>query len=369
MKPSRIVVKLGTSTITAGSSKISYPGLLDLARQVSALRQMGNEVILISSGAIAAGREILTQKNLSGQISAKQMLAAIGQSKLMGIYTQIFGMYDQLVGQVLLTKDDLLDRRRYLNARNTLNAMLAYEVIPIINENDTVASEEIRFGDNDNLSALVANVLEADLLILLTDQDGLYTGDPRSDPNARMITEVSSEHIPEELWQAAGGSVSGLGTGGMFTKLSAADLARKSGVTVFIANGRTPDILLKIVKGEATGTKFFPSNSKLESRKRYMLAGVQASTGILYIDQGAEKAINKGGSLLPVGITRIAGEFERGDIVRVRSAKLKEIAIGITNYSFSDLEKIYGKNSGLIEEIIGYSYGDEVIHHNNMMLV
>jgi glutamate 5-kinase len=369
MESTRIIVKLGTSTITAGSAKISYPGLIDLARQVSFLKQAGYEIVLISSGAIAAGREILAQKTLPRQIPAKQMLAAIGQSKLMGIYTQIFNMYDLMVGQVLLTKDDLLDRRRYLNARNTLNAMLAYNVIPIINENDTVATEEIRFGDNDNLSALVANVLEADLLILLTDQDGLYSGDPRSDPDARMIDEVSTEHIPDELWQAAGGSISGLGTGGMFTKLSAADLARKSGATVFIANGRTPDILLEIVNNRAKGTKFHPSNSTLESRKRYMLAGVQATTGILYIDQGAEKAIKKGGSLLPVGISKVAGDFERGDIVRVRSVKLKEIAIGISNYSSADLHKISGKNSSLIEDIIGFSYGDEVIHHNNMMLV
>lgn len=369
MSSKRIVIKLGTSTITAGSAKISYPGLIDLARQVSVLRRMGHEVIIISSGAIAAGREILAQKDLPRQIPAKQMLAAIGQSKLMGIYTQIFGMYDQIVGQVLLTKDDLLDRRRYLNARNTLDALLSYRVIPVINENDTVATEEIRFGDNDNLSALVTNVLEADLLILLTDQDGLYTSDPRSDPQARMISEVATEHIPEDLWQAAGGSVSGLGTGGMHTKLSAADLARKSGATVFIANGNTPDIIINIVNGTARGTKFLPSNSTLESRKRYMLAGVQASTGILYIDPGAEKAIKKGGSLLPVGLVKIAGSFERGDIVRVRSAKLQEIAIGITNYSSGDLERIQGKNSTLIEEIVGYSYGDEAIHHNNMMLV
>ena len=193
MSSKRIVIKLGTSTITAGSTKISYPGLIDLARQVSVLRRMSHEVIIISSGAIAAGREILMQKDLPRQIPAKQMLAAIGQSKLMGIYTQIFGMYDQIVGQVLLTKDDLLDRRRYLNARNTLNALLSYRVIPIINENDTVATEEIRFGDNDNLSALVTNVLEADLLILLTDQDGLYTSDPRTDPQAKMISEVAAE--------------------------------------------------------------------------------------------------------------------------------------------------------------------------------
>lgn len=365
----RIIIKLGTSTLTAGSKNISLPRLLDLVKEVAYLHSQGYELILVSSGAIATGREALNYPALDKHVPAKQMLSAIGQSRLMEIYNKLFQMYDITVGQVLLTRDDLLSRRRYLNARNTLEALLAYGVIPIINENDTITTEEIRFGDNDNLSALVANLVEADLLVMMTDQDGLFTGDPRTDKTARLVEEISEPEIPSELLKAAGGSGSGLGTGGMETKLAAADLARRSGTTVVIANGTKPELLRPITAGEAVGTRFLPMISTLESRKRYILANAQASSGMIKVDQGALQALKRGGSLLPVGIKEIAGNFERGDIVRVVSLKGKEVALGIVNYGDHDMNLIAGQQSDHIESILGYTYGDEVIHRNNMMLM
>jgi glutamate 5-kinase len=233
----RIVIKLGTSSLTNGTTHIAPPFLIDLARQVSQLQTNGHQVVLVSSGAMAAGREKLNFPRLPKDMPAKQMLAAIGQPRLMALYEQIFGLYGMVVAQILLTRADLSHRRRYLNARNTLVALLMQNVIPIINENDTVATEEIRVGDNDNLSALAANLIDADTLILLTDQDGLFTADPRSNPNAELVQTISDEHIPETVWQSAGGTKSGLGTGGMLTKIQAADLARRSGTSCIIANG------------------------------------------------------------------------------------------------------------------------------------
>jgi glutamate 5-kinase len=364
----RIIVKLGTSTLTAGTPRISPPHLVDIVRQVSYLHANGCQVILVSSGAIAAGREALNFPELPKFIPSKQMLAAIGQPRLMSLYTQLFSIYDETVAQVLLTREDLSDRRRYLNARNTLEALLAHRVIPVINENDTVAIEEIRFGDNDSLSAQVASLVEADLLVLLTDQAGLYTSDPRRDAHAKLITRVETPTIPDELWQSAGGSNSGLGTGGMDTKLHAADLARRSGTVVVIARGNDPDILVRIANGEAPGTTIQPVVTKLESRKRYLLAGSHAS-GILTIDEGAAHALNQGGSLLPVGVVEISGKFDRGDSVRVKDASGKEIAIGLVNYPAKDLNRLCRHQSSEIETLLGYTFGDEVIHRNNLLLL
>ena len=254
----RIVVKLGTSTLTGGSPRLSPPRLVELVGQMAALAASGCQLVVVSSGAIAAGRERLNYPNLPKDIPAKQMLAAVGQPRLMALYEQLFGLYGLTVAQVLLTRADLSDRRRYLNSRNTLKALLAQGAIPIINENDTVATEEIRLGDNDNLSALVCNLIEADLLAILTDQPGLFTADPRHDPSASLISEVNTPEIPEELWRAAGGTSTGLGTGGMITKLQAADLARRSGAMVVIAQGGLPAVLLRLVGGEALGTRFHP---------------------------------------------------------------------------------------------------------------
>lgn len=366
----RIVVKLGTSTLTNGEKKLSHPRLVDLARQVCALQSAGRQVVLVSSGAIAAGRETLGYPALPRYLPAKQMLAAVGQPRLMAVYAQYFSIYGAHVSQVLLTRADLADRRRYLNARNTLEALLHQHVIPIINENDTVATEEIRIGDNDNLSALVANLLEADLLLLLTDQDGLYTADPRSNPEARLIRTVEAGPFPDELWQAAGGSGTGLGTGGMVTKLQAADLARHAGTTVVIARGSEPDVLLRLAGGEELGTRVLPAINKLEGRKRYILSGSHSGiVGELVVDAGAARALAHGGSLLPAGLLGVTGEFERGDTVRVSGPAGRQIAAGLSSYSSADLILLCGRQSGEIESILGYTFGDEVIHRNNMVLV
>jgi glutamate 5-kinase len=364
----RIVIKLGTSTLTAGTTHLSPPRLVDLVRQMSHLRAHGIDVIVVTSGAIAVGRERLNFPLLQKDIPAKQMLAAIGQPRLMAIYEQLFGLYGLMVAQVLLTRTDLSHRRSYLNSRSTLVALLGQGIIPIVNENDTVATEEIRVGDNDNLSALVANLIEADLLLLLTDQPGLFTADPRSDPSARLITRVDSPVIPEALWLAAGGSANSLGTGGMITKLQAADLARRSGATVIIARGGDPDIITRLVNGEDLGTCFHPVATAVESRKRYLLAGNQA-TSMIGVDDGAARALRNGGSLLPVGVLRLEGNFERGDTVRVTEPAGREIARGLVNYASVDLIRIIGHRSDEIEKLLGFNYGDEVIHRNNMVLL
>jgi glutamate 5-kinase len=364
----RTIVKLGTSTLTAGTTRLSLPRMVDLVRQISQVHSSGCEVILVSSGAIAAGRECLNDPHLPKDIPAKQMLAAVGQPRLMALYKQLFELYGITVAQVLLTRNDLSDRRRYLNSRNTLAALLAQRVIPIVNENDTVATEEIRVGDNDNLSALVSNLVDAELLVLLTDQPGLFTSDPRRDPHAQLVGNVSEENIPDSLWQAAGRSLNGLGTGGMTTKLQAADLARRSGAAVIIARGSDTDIIIRLVEGERLGTYFQPTASVVESRKRYILAG-DRSHGQILVDPGAAFALREGGSLLPVGISAIEGKFDRGDTVRVADRDGREIARGLVNYASNHLEKIRGHKSDEILKILGFAYGEEVIHRNNLVLL
>jgi glutamate 5-kinase len=363
----RIVVKLGTSTLTDGTTHLSPPLIIELARQVSQLQSAGHQIVLVSSGAIASGRERLNFPLLPKDIPAKQMLAAVGQPRLMAFYERIFGLYGLTVAQILLTRMDMASRHRYLNARSTLIALIKQKVIPIVNENDTVATEEIRVGDNDNLSALVANLVDADWLILLTDQPGLYTADPRIDANAQLVKEVSDREITPELWKAAGGG-RGLGTGGMKTKLQAVELARRSGVTCVIAQGTEPNVLLRIVENEKLGTRFLPVATSLESRKRYILSARQAP-GQLSVDDGAAKALGRGGSLLPVGLTAVSGRFHRGDTVRIVMADGVEIARGIVNYDSRDLARIVRRPSDEIESILGYHFGDEAIHHNDLVLL
>lgn len=368
MSYQRIVVKFGTSTLTGGAASLSLPRMVDLVRQIAELHARGKEMLIVSSGAIAAGREKLEALSLPPGIPAKQMLAAIGQPRLMGVYEQLFGLYGITVAQVLLTRVDLDHRRRYLNSRNTLSALISQRVVPVINENDTVATEEIRVGDNDNLSALVANLTEADLLILLTDQAGLFTADPRRDPQARLVEEISGHEIPASIWQVAGGSNNGLGTGGMLTKLQAADLARRSGTTIVIAQGSEPDVLLRIAAGERLGTRFTPIASAVEGRKRYILAGGRAR-GRLVVDAGAQQALKRGSSLLPVGVTALEGHFERGDTVRVIGPSGRELARGLVNYSSKDLACILGRHSEEIESILGTMYAAEVVHRNNLVML
>ena len=364
----RIVVKIGTSTLTSGTRNITPPLVVELARQITHLLNAGHQVILVSSGAIAAGREKLGFPHLPRGLPAKQMLAAVAQPRLMVVYEQIFALYGRTVAQVLLTRADLADRRRYINARSTLTALIDQHILPIVNENDTVATEEIRVGDNDNLSALVANAVEADLLALLTDQSGLFTADPRDHPDARLVEEVSEPEIPQSLWDAAGGNRTGLGTGGMVTKLQAADLARRSGTAVVIAQGNEPDVLCRLVNGERVGTRFTPVRSAMESRKRYILSG-RLSPGQITVNEGAGAALKRGGSLLPVGVMQVSGEFDRGDTVRVLDERGRELARGITSHSSADLTRLRGRHSDEIESLLGYDYGDEVIHRNDLVLL
>lgn len=366
--PQRIVIKIGTSTLTGGEKKLSAPRLVEIARQIALLSQEGIQVALVSSGAIAAGREALGYPALPQQVPAKQMMAAVGQPRLMAMYEQFFAIYGLHVAQVLLTRADLADRHSFINTRDTLEALLNQSILPIINENDTVATDEIRFGDNDALSAQVASLIEADLLLLLTDQEGLYDADPRSHPQAKLVREVGAGPIPAELWQAVGGSSTGLGTGGMVTKLQAADLARHSGAEVVITHGSIENILLRLAHGEALGTHFAAAINKLEGRKRRLLSGSRPKAEIV-IDNGAIQALQNGSSLLPAGMIKVAGQFERGDAVRVVSEEHKAIAIGLSNYSADELHKLCRHRSSEIESLLGYTLGEEVIHRNHMALL
>jgi glutamate 5-kinase len=362
----RLVVKLGTSTLTAGTPYLAQARMIELVRQMCELRRQGYEVLLVTSGAIAVGRAELGFPDLPKDIPAKQMLAAVGQPRLMDIWGKLFWIYQVKVAQVLLTRGDLSSRSHYLNARNTLLALIGHGAIPIVNENDTVATEEIRVGDNDNLSALVANLVDADLLLLLTDQDGLFHSDPRLDPNAELVRTVNGPEIEENLWNAAGGGGK-FGVGGMLTKLEAADLARRSGVEVVIANGSTPDIILRVTRREAVGTRFSPVTTSVESRKRYILSGGQA--GRLVVDSGAETALRKGGSLLPAGVSQVVGQFQRGATLGVWSLRGEEIARGIVNYDHKACERLCGRHSSEIEATLGYFYGDELIHRSDLVLL
>ncbi|NBU65030.1 MAG: glutamate 5-kinase, partial [Chloroflexia bacterium] len=304
----RVVVKLGTNVLTAGSERLHRPRMVDFVRQMAQLRQMGHEVILVTSGAVAAGRERLALQTRSRDIAQKQMLAAVGQSYIMHLYQQLFELYSVPVGQTLLTKADLSDRHRYLNARNTLLTCFDHGVLPIINENDAVAVDEIKVGDNDNLSALVANLIDADLLIIVTDIDGLYTA-PRSNPTATLIPTVYD--ITPAIYALAGGTGSSRGTGGMITKIQAADLATKSGVTVVIAPGALAEVITRVTNGDTIGTRFPAKGNHLEGRKRWILAET-ARNSKLAVDSGAANAITTHGkSLLPAGITAVEGDFER----------------------------------------------------------
>jgi glutamate 5-kinase len=365
----RIVIKIGTSTLTAGKKELNLPMIVDLARQIAILLESGKEVVLVTSGAIAAGRELMRKNVSNQQIPAKQMLAAIGQPRLMEIYAQVFRIYGISVAQVLLTRSDLVQRRGYINARNTITALLNNRILPIVNENDAVATEEIRVGDNDNLSALVANLIEADLLILLTDQAGLYTSDPRSNAKAKLIKVIKEPEIPEEIWQAAGGSGSGMGIGGMLTKIKAADLARRSGTTVIIARGDEKDILPRLIDHEELGTTISPLISKVESRKRYFLAGMKTSQVTIQIDAGAVQALRSGSSLLPIGVISVNGKFDRGDIVQIIQEDEKPVGIGLVSYDSDDVKKISQHRSEEIDTIIGFNFGDEVVHRSNLILL
>jgi len=365
-KGKKIIVKVGTSTLTKGSNTLSRRIMLELVRQVAELNDLGHQMILVSSGAGAAGREVLKQPAHIKSMPFKQMLAAVGQPFLMQAWADLFAIFNISVGQVLLTLSDFSNRQRYLNARDTLHALLHHHVIPIINENDTVATEEIKVGDNDNLSAMVSNLIGADLLILLTDIEGLYTADPRLNPQAKLIPSV--DKIDESVWALAGKSITGLGTGGMVTKLEAAQTAMQSGTSVVIASSSIPAVLPKIVSGEAIGTLFRASTSTKESRKRWLLS--EKPVGSLTLDHGAAEGLqSKGGSLLPVGVRKILNKFERGAMIELLNPEGKPIARGISNYSSEEIEKIQGVKTDQIEVKLGFTCGDEIVHRDQMILI
>jgi len=366
----RIVAKLGTSLLTGGGSYLNQEIMSSLIAQVAQLHRQGLELLLVSSGAIAAGRHKLGLTNEHRGIPFKQVLASVGQNRLMYVYEQLFSRHNITVAQALLTKADLSERAGYLNARNTLLALLELQVICIVNENDVVAVDEIqeaKFGDNDNLSAMVANLIDADLLLILTDIGGLYTADPRCVPGARLISQV--DRIDSEIEKLSAGPSDRLGSGGMITKIEAAKLATTSGVTVVIANGMEPDIILRAATGESIGTCFLPTTSKLESRKRWMLSGL-STKGKLIIDSGATLALKKQKrSLLAAGIKQIGGKFQRGDIVNICDTEDNRLGCGITNYSSADIDLIKGAHSKKIVTLLGYDYGSEVVHRNNLMVL
>lgn len=366
MQHERIVVKLGTSTLTGGTPHLNRQRMLEIVQQVAQLHQQGHEIIVVSSGAQSAGRERLNFPDLGRSVPAKQMLSAVGQGRLMHIYSEFFDIFGIAVGQVLLTRDDLSHRMRYLNARDTLQMLIERRIIPIINENDTVATNEIRVGDNDNLSAMVASVLEADRLIILTDQPGLFTSDPRQDASAQLIRQV--ERIDETTYALAGGAGSRMGTGGMATKIEAAHIATRSGVLTIVASGSEPGALLRILAGEPLGTRFEPVTTHLESRKRWLLT--DRAQGRVHIDGGAARVLlASSASLLPVGVVRSEGVFERGATLAVFAPDGVEIAHGMANYGSDELARLCGVKSSEIVQILGYTYGDHIIHRNNMVLL
>ncbi|WED27324.1 glutamate 5-kinase [Vibrio sp. DW001] len=362
-----IVVKLGTSVLTGGTLALDKAHMVELVRQCAQLKKQGHAVVMVSSGAIAAGREHLGYPALPNSMASKQMLAAVGQSQLIQVWESLFALYGLKIGQMLLTRADLDDRERFLNARDTINALIENDIIPIVNENDAVATSEIKVGDNDNLSALVGILCGADKLLLLTDQPGLFTADPRTNPDAKLIREVTT--IDETLRKIAGGSGTTLGTGGMATKLQAADIARRAGIEVIIAAGSAENVVATSISHSPQGTKFVALPDALENRKRWILAG-PAALGDIIIDDGAVKAVvERGSSLLGKGIVKVTGQFARGEVARVKNRAGQLVAKGIVSYSNKDLVKIIGKHSKDINAILGYEYGSEVIHRDDLVVI
>ena len=364
----RVVVKVGTSTITYSNGKINYEKIEKLARIMTDLQNQGKEMILVSSGAGAAGVGRMGLEAKPSTIPGKQACAAVGQGILMHIYERLFGEYGLVVAQVLLTKADMVNRHSYANARNALQEMISWGVIPIINENDVVAIDEFKIGDNDNLSALVASLADADLDILLSDIDGLYTANPKTHPEAKLVSVV--EEVTPAIEATAGGAGSKNATGGMLTKLQAAKNAMSAGIALIIANGEDLEILRRIMRGEPVGTLFVPRENHLRFRNQWLAFGSKIS-GKLIVDAGLAKALRQKGScsILPVGILRVEGDFDSGDTVSVLDQEGHELARGMTNYNAEDLDLIKGCKTSQIEEKIGYKHYDEAIHRDNLVVL
>jgi len=363
----RIVIKVGSSLVTAEGLGLDHAALSRWAEQIAALTAQGKEVVLVSSGAIAEGIARLGWKKRPKAVNELQAAAAVGQMGLVQAYESIFRAHGLHAAQVLLTHEDLADRTRYLNARTTLRTLLELRVVPIINENDTVATDEIRLGDNDTLGALVTNLIEADCLIILTDQPGLYTADPRKHPQATLVMDAHAGD--PELERMAGGAGSSVGTGGMLTKILAAKRAARSGAHTVICSGREENVLLRLASGEAIGTQLVARQAPLAARRQWLADHLQLRGGVV-LDAGAVRALREDGkSLLPVGVKGITGEFERGEVVAVVDTDGCEIARGLINYSASEARRIAGKPSSAIETELGYMDEPELIHRDNLVLL
>ena len=362
----KIVIKVGTRLLTHTNGKLNLKIIEKLVREVANVKNMDKDVVLVSSGAIGAGIGRLGLKKKPVSIQERQACAAIGQGLLIQFYEKLFSEYGHVVAQVLLTREDIESRRRYLNSRNTLLHIFKYGAIPIVNENDTISTEEIEFGDNDKLSALVATLIDADLLILLTTTDGLYTSNPQTDSSAELLQEI--EAIDSDIKESAGVTEDMLAKGGMMTKVEAAEVAMASGIDMVIANGYRENIVSEILEGKARAT-LFHSTRKMMSGKKKWIAFAQKAKGVIIVDEGAEKALREEGkSLLPVGINKVTGNFYRGDTVNIKALDGTDIACGIVNYSAEELKQIMGFKTRDIDNILGYSSNEEVIHRDNLVL-
>ncbi|MEY4013367.1 MAG: glutamate 5-kinase [Pseudomonadota bacterium] len=364
--PGLWVVKLGSSLVTNAGRGVDQEAIAGFAAQMATLHAQGHRVVLVSSGAIAEGMKRLGWSERPHEIHDLQAAAAVGQMGLAQAYETGFLRHELRTAQILLTHEDVADRRRYLNARATLRTLLNLGVVPVINENDTVVTDEIKLGDNDTLAALVTNLLEADRLVILTDQAGLYSADPRKDPTAALLSEVSAND--PQLLEMAGGAGSHIGTGGMATKVRAAQRAARSGADTLVASGSEPQVLVRLSQGELLGTRFRADLPMLTARQQWLADHLQLR-GRLVLDAGAARVLVSGGkSLLPVGVTAAEGDFDRGDVVACVSAEGKELARGLVNYAAKDARRILGKPSGQIEAVLGFVEEPELIHRDNLVL-
>jgi glutamate 5-kinase len=363
----RIVVKVGSSLVTNEGRGVDRDAIGNWSRQLAGLATQGRELLMVSSGAIAEGMKRLGWTQRPRELNELQAAAAVGQMGLVQMYEAQLSQHGMASAQVLLTHSDLADRERYLNARSTLLTLLSLKVIPVINENDTVVNDEIKFGDNDTLGALVANLVDADAYVILTDQRGLYASDPRRDPQARFVAEGVAGDPALELM--AGGAGSAIGRGGMLTKIQAARRAAGSGASTVIAWGREPDVLLRLAAGERLGTLLTAGTPKVAARKQWMVDHLQLR-GSVVVDEGAvQKLVSEGKSLLPVGMHEVQGDFSRGDVIAVRTAQGVEIARGLANYSATEARLIARKPSAQIGALLGYANEPEMIHRTNLVLL
>ena len=361
----KIVVKVGTSTLTNEDGSLNIEKIKKIVSELSNLSDKGYDVVLVTSGAVGAGMGKLNMTERPKTLSEKQALASVGQVALTHLYQLLFQEYGKIIGQILLTRGDFSDRRRYLNARNVCNTLLKNKIIPIINENDAVVSNELKVGDNDTLSALVSGLIDADLLIILSDVQGLYNKNPQKYEDANLIEIVGK--IDDDIKKTADGEGSKFGTGGMITKIIAAEMATKIGTNMVIASGDDPKNISRIVEKENIGTLFTKKNKKISSKKYWLAYGTNKK-GLLTIDEGAEKALFKGKSLLPVGIKSFEGDFDKGTVVKIMNMKNENIATGISNYSSDEIALIKGHRSEDIEKILGHKYDDVVVHIDNMVV-